>query len=288
MQRNIGFVFPHYEIPPDAAAIKDLAQGAEALGYDYVLAYDHVLGANPDRPNWRGPYNYTHAFHELFVLFGYLAAVTERLSLVSGILIAPQRQTALLAKQAAQVDVLSGGRLRLGIGIGWNSVEYDALGEEFRKRGKRIEEQVALLRALWTQELVTFEGTFDRVDDAGLNPLPVQQPIPIWFGGGADVVLRRMARLGDGWMPNTMPVARARASVDRLLYYLAEEGRTLAEFGIDIRVNLKDHNAPSRAEYIREWRTLGATHICANTLHAGYTTVQEHLRALQEFIQDVE
>src|SRR4029453_17668221 len=197
---NIGVVFPQVEIGQDPAVVRDYAQTVEGLGYTPLLVFDHLPGANPERPGgWKGPYTYRHLFHEPFVLFGYLAAVTERVELVTGILILPQRQTALVAKQAAVVDVLSRGRLRLGIGIGWNFVEYEALGENFKNRGRRSEEQIEVLRALWTKELVTFTGRWHKITDAGINPLPVQRPIPIWLGGGAEQVLRRIARLGDGW-----------------------------------------------------------------------------------------
>jgi probable F420-dependent oxidoreductase len=181
---KLGVIFPQTEIGNDPIAIRDYAQTAEALGYNHVLAYDHVLGANPDRPEgWRGPYTHRTPFHEPFVLFAYLAGLTTQLHFVTGIIILPQRQTALVAKQAAALDVLSGGRLRLGVAIGWNPVEYEALGENFHNRGRRIEEQIQVLRALWQNELVTFDGEWYHIPDAGINPLPIQRPIPIWMGG---------------------------------------------------------------------------------------------------------
>ena len=187
---RIGVVFPQLEIGNDPALIRDYAQAAESLGYDHILVYDHVLGANRETHDWlRGPYRHPDAFHEPFVLFGYLAGLTEKIELVTGILILPQRQTALVAKQAAEVDVLSGGRLRLGIGIGWNSVEYEALGEDFSNRGRRSEEQIEVMRGLWTNDLVTLNGRWHTITDAGINPLPVQRPIPVWFGGYDDRVL---------------------------------------------------------------------------------------------------
>lgn len=281
---KLGFVFPQYEIPPDPAAIRDLVQAAEEMGYDYTLPYEHVLGANPDQPGgWHGPYTHIHAFHEPMVLFGYLAGITQRLEFVTGILILPQRQTALVAKQAAQVDLLSGGRLRLGIGIGWNKVEFEALGQDFHTRGKRIEEQVALMRLLWTEPLVTFQGERERVEDAGINPLPVQRPIPIWFGGGADVVLERMARLGDGWLPNSMPLDQARAMVAKLRGYLEQHSRPADSFGIDARVNAGRLPVAEWVEQVNGWRELGATHICANTLEGSLTTVEQHLDLLRKF-----
>ena len=200
---QIGVIFPQTEIGTDPIAVRDYAQAAESLGYQHLVAYDHVMGANADsRPGWSGAYRHTDQFYEPFVLFGYLAAATQRIELVTGILILPQRQTALVAKQSATVDILSGGRLRLGIGIGWNDVEYEALGENFHDRGRRSEEQIEVLRSLWTQESVTVQARWHRITDAGINPLPSQRPIPIWFGGRADRVLRRIARYGDGWFPN--------------------------------------------------------------------------------------
>ena len=223
---RFGVVFPQTEIGADPLAIKDFAQAAEALGYQHILAYDHVIGANPaSRPGWRPPYTYRDPFHEPFVLFGYLAGLTKKIELVTGVIILPQRQTVLVAKQAAALDVLSGGRLRLGIGIGWNPVEYEALNENFKNRGRRSEEQVEVMRKLWTQELVTFQGQWHTITDAGLNPLPVQRPIPIWFGGGDDRALRRLARLGDGWFPLLGPDDKCRAAIEKIHSYAREAGR---------------------------------------------------------------
>jgi probable F420-dependent oxidoreductase len=282
---KLGVVFPQIEMPADPIAIKDYAQTAEGLGYDYLLAYDHVLGANPDRPGgWQNrPYDYQDPFQEPFVTFGYLAGLTTTLEFVTGILILPQRQTALVAKQAAQVDVLSGGRLRLGIGIGWNWVEYEALGENFRNRGKRSEEQVELLQKLWTEPLVTFKGKYHAVSDAGLNPMPVQRPIPIWFGGGADVVLQRAARLGQGWMPNSAPREVLQEKIDLIRRFVAEAGRQPEEFGIDGRISLSNRTQAQWLADVKMWRELGATHLGVNTMGAGFTSVAEHLDAVRAF-----
>lgn len=280
---KLGVVFPQTEMPADPAVIRDYAQAVEALGYDYLLAYDHVLGANPERPGgWRGTYTFRDSFHEPFVLYGYLAAVTQRLELVTGILILPQRQTALVAKQAAQVDILSGGRLRLGIGIGWNHVEYEALDENFHNRGKRSEEQIALLRALWTQTLVTFEGKYHRIPDAGLNPLPVQRPIPIWLGGTADAALERMARLGDGWISNNS-AAQFPPLLEKLNHYLQAAGRDPQSFGLDARINLRSIPANALDKEIETWRGFGVTHLCVNTMGMGFTSVDQHLEAVRRF-----
>ena len=231
---QLGVVFPQTELGADPVVIRDYAQAVEDLGYHHLVAYEHVIGAHPDRLT-RGWRLYTHEdqFHEPLVLFAYLAAVTRRLEFVTGILILPMRQTALVAKQAAELDVLSGGRLRLGVGIGRNHVEYEVMNASFHDRGRRSAEQVQVLRALWTQELVTFEGQWHTISNAGINPLPVQRPIPIWFGGGADPVLRRIARLGDGWFPQFQPGQDAEESVARLHRYARAAGRDPAEIGIE-------------------------------------------------------
>jgi probable F420-dependent oxidoreductase len=280
-----GVVFPQTEFGNDPQAIKDYAQTAEALGYDYLLVYDHVLGAHPNRdPKLTGPYTYEHPFHEPMVLFGYLAAATTRLGLVTGILILPQRQTALVAKQAAEVDVLSGGRLRLGIGIGWNYVEYDALGEDFHTRGRRAEEQIEVLRKLWTQPLVTHASAHHRIDNAGINPLPIQRPIPIWFGGAADAVFKRAARLGDGWMPaGRPPDDRVKAYIEQLYGYLEKAGRDRDSFGIDPWISIQGLSKDEWRRRVEAWRTLGASHVAVDTMRAGFATPQGHIDAIRSF-----
>jgi probable F420-dependent oxidoreductase len=281
---RIGVVFPQTEIGNDAAAIREYAQTAEGLGFKHVLAYDHVLGANPDRPGgFNGPYTYQTPFHEVFVLFSYLAGVTQALELVTGILILPQRQTVLAAKQAASLDVLSEGRLRLGVGLGWNEIEYIGLNEEFHNRGKRIEEQVALMRQLWAEPLVTFEGKWHVISDAGINPMPLKRTIPVWFGGHAEPVLRRAARLGDGWMPNYKSAADAKSDLARLDRFLEEAGRSRADFGLEPRVSFGAGDQKPWEELMRGWREEGATHLSFNTMGSGFTTPQEHIQAIQKF-----
>ena len=286
---NVGVVFPQVEIGPDPRVIADYAQAVEALGYTHILVFDHVLGANPERPGgWKGPYTYRHAFHEPFVLFGFLAAATQRIGLVTGILILPQRQTALVAKQAAAVDVLSAGRLRLGVGVGWNAVEFESLGEDFSNRGKRIEEQIALMRVLWTKDLVTFRGQWHRVSDAGINPLPMQRPIPIWMGGEREPVVRPGARLADSWMPHFRPGPEAQAVVDRLHGLVREAGRDPATFGIEGRMTLAQVPPEQRAREMAAWRRMsGITHLCVHTVGLGLKTPAEHVRALEQFRKDV-
>src|SRR6185295_10124968 len=252
----------------DPAGIRDYAQAVEAMGYTHILAYDHVLGANRDRyRDLTGPYTYRHAFHEPFVLVGFLAAATRLVELVTGILILPQRQTALVAKQAAAVDVLSAGRLRLGVGVGWNAVEFEALGERFTNRGARIEEQIEVLRALWARDLVTIARQWHRVTDAGLNPLPSRRTIPIWMGGESEPVVRRAARLADGWMPHFRPGPEAQAIVDRLHGLIREAGRDPADFGIEGRMTLAQVPPDRRADELAAWRAMrGITHLCVHTV----------------------
>ena len=291
---KLGAVFPQTEIGADPGAIKAFAQAAESLGYDYILAYDHVLGADAsNRPDWRGGYRLEHAFHEPFVLFSYLAGVTERIQLATGVIILPQRQTALVAKQAAALDVLSGGRLRLGVGVGWNAVEYEALGQDFHNRGRRYEEQVEVLRLLWTQKSVSFQGRWHSVPAAGINPLPVQRPIPIWMGGASgmgddDRVLRRIARLADGWILNQRADGTAPDDVARFREIAREEGRDPASVGIDGRVPLESANAIDQAARALEtWADLAADYAALNTMAANLATPDAHIDALRRFKEAV-
>lgn len=285
---KIGVVFPQIEFGNDVGALREYVQLVEAAGFHHLLAYDHVLGANPERPGgWQGPYTHHDPFHEPFVLFGYMAALTTRLEFVTGVLILPQRETALVAKQAAELDVLSNGRFRLGIGNGWNEVEYVALNQDFHARGRRIEEQVAVLRQLWTQELVTYQGRWHTIPDAGLNPLPVQRPIPIWFGGHADAVLQRIARIGDGWFPNYRTAVSARPSLDKLAHYLAANGRSLAHIGIEARISFGNGRADEWQQTLTDWQAAGATHISLNTMSLGFDTPQKHIAALSQFAAEI-
>ncbi|MFQ5974620.1 MAG: LLM class F420-dependent oxidoreductase [Alphaproteobacteria bacterium] len=284
---RLGVVFPQTEIGTDPAAVRDYAQAAESLGYDHLLAYDHVLGANAATHKLNGPYKHTDMFHEPFVLYGYLAAVTQKLELVTAIIILPQRQTALVAKQAAAVDILSGGRLRLGIANGWNHVEYEALGMNFHDRGRRLEEQVAVMRLLWTKDLVTFDGKWHKIADAGLNPLPVQKPIPIWFGGHADAALRRVARLGDGWFPLFAPDDKGRGKIEQLHAYAREAGRQPGSIGIESWVNIGGKSPESWADEVSRWREFGATHISVNTMNAGMSSLADHIDAVKRFKEAV-
>jgi probable F420-dependent oxidoreductase len=279
---QIGVTFPQSEIGADPVGVRDYAQAADELGYQHLLAYDHVVGADPaNRPGWQG---YTHKtmFHEPFVLFGYLAALTK-LELVTGVIILPQRQTALVAKQAAEVDVLTGGKLRLGVGVGWNQVEYEALGKDFRARGRAVEEQIEVLRLLWSREVVSYKGKYHTIVEAGLNPLPVRRTIPIWIGGSSDVVLRRVARIGDGWFPLGQPDDAMRATLERLRGYIQEAGRAPDAVGIEARVSASEGTLDDLLRQTDEWRKLGATHISLNTMGAGYKSPSEHIEAIRRY-----
>jgi len=279
---KLGVVFPQTEIGSDPAVIRDYAQAAESAGYDHLLVFDHVLGGKLERFDKLGripPYTDQSPFHEVFVLFGYLGACTRRLGLVTGIVILPQRQTALVAKQAAAVDVLTGGRLRLGVGIGWNHVEYEALREDFHTRGRRVSEQIAVMRKLWTEPVVTFKGSYHHLDRAGINPLPVQRPIPVWMGGMAEPVLKRVAQISDGWFPQFQPGDEASHTLDRVRAYIKESGRPLSAVGIEGRFSYGIGGPTEWAKRAREWRDLGATHLSVNTMGAGLTA-RGHIDAI--------
>jgi len=289
---RVGAVFPQLEIGTDPDAIAKYARTVEDLGYDHLVIFDHVLGADANRPGgWTGAYDHRSMFHEPFVLYGYLAAVTSRLRLATAVLVLGQRQTALVAKQAAEVDVLSRGRLTLGVGIGWNAVEYEALGESFTNRGRRIEEQIAVLRALWTQEVVDFKGRWHRIDRAGLDPLPVQRPIPIWMGGGWDrqkralvePSARRIARIADGWFTHVPANEDSRAVMQAFRRLVEEEGRDPATFPVEGRLPAAKSGAEEWKRGIDMVRQLGMTSVELNTMGAGYRSLDEHLEALRRF-----
>lgn len=284
---HIGATFPQTEIGSDPGAIRAYAQAVEGMGFAYTVAYDHVVGvdtaARPDYlPRGRAPvYTKATIFHEPMVLFAYLAAVTTKLGLATGIIILPQRQTALVAKQAAEIDLLSGGRLRLGIGIGWNEVEYEALGMNFRNRGARSEEQIALLREFWTKDAVTFKGKWHTVNAAGINPLPVQRPIPIFIGGSAEAVVERIARIGDGWFINGALTPENKQAIERMRKLAREAGRDPASIGIEGAVRYQvSTQMEDYAKAAKAWRDVGATHMAINTMGAGLKTAEEHLIAL--------
>ncbi len=287
---QLGVVFPQTEIGTDPAAIRDYAQAVEGAGYGHLLAFEHVLGVDPEGADGatRG-YTHESQFHEPLVLFGYLAATTERLELVTGILILPQRQAVLVAKQSAEVQVLSGGRLRLGVGVGWNEAEFVGLNENFHNRGRRIEEQIALLRALWAKSSISFEGRDHRITRAGINPLPPDGTIPIWMGGMADPVLDRVGRLADGWFPQYRDPAELAAGLERVHESARAAGRDPESIGIECRVGLADGEAESLSEAVasaRQFEQAGATHLGVNTMGAGFSSPQQHIDAIRAFAEE--
>jgi probable F420-dependent oxidoreductase len=279
---RIGVVFPQTEIGADAGAVRTYAEQVEELGFSHVLAYDHVVGADPEaHAPWTGPYDVHTMFHEPMVLFGYLAAIGS-LELVTGIIILPQRQTVLVAKQAAEVDLLTGGHFRFGVGLGWNAVEYEALGQDFSNRGRRIEEQVALLRRLWTEQSVTFDGDYERVTAAGLAPLPVQRPIPVWFGAQSPRAYERVGRLADGWFPQVPPGPKLDEALVIIGNAARAAGRDPAVIGIEGRVSWGAAGVTQVVEQAARWRDAGATHLSINTMGAGLGAVDAHLGVLAE------
>ncbi len=280
---KLGAVFPQTEVASDPIIARDLAQAVEGCGFDHLLAYDHVLGASHDRePKLIGPYTEKSRFHEPFVLFGFLAGATSRLELVTGVLILPQRQTALVAKQAAEVDVLSCGRLRLGVGVGWNYVEYDALNENFKDRGKRQEEQVELLRRLWDEPLVRFEGRYHEIDRAGILPLPGRR-IPIWFGGLSTVAYERAARLGDGFI-YAGHAEPAKQAFEETREFMHRAGRDPAGFGAELLLIGCGPDDPGRwVSELRAWKEAGGTHLSLVTLDLGLSDPQAHIDTFTKF-----
>lgn len=273
---KLGVIYPQNGLGGNPAAVREIGVAAETMGFDHLVAYDHVVGAiHADRePKLTGPYTEKDPFHDPFVMFGYLAGLTERLEFVTGILILPQRQTVLAARQAADVDLLSGGRFRMGVGIGWNYVEYDALGQDFSKRGKRVAEQVPLLRRLWSEEVVSFDGEFDTIDRAALVPRP-GRAIPIWLGGFADVALRRAVEIADGFICAD-GAADAFAQITRLDELLTEKGRDADAFGKQINM-LKAKTADDAIETALRWRDAGGTHAAVNSMGLGFATAADHV-----------
>ena len=282
---QLGALLPLGDIGGDPVTIREYAQAAESTGYDFIEAPDHVLAAREGERTGAG------LFHDPFVLFGYLAGCTNKLGFSTGVLILPQRQTALVAKQAASLDVLSGGRFRFGIGVGWNPVEYVGLNENFHNRGRRSEEQVQVLHALWAEPHVTFKGQWHTIDDAGINPLPTRRKIPLWFGGHEDVTLRRIAKWGDGWIMLAHPLgAAANAEFEKLRGYAKDAGRDPRSIGLEVWVSTGEGGPDDWRQQFQAWNAAGVTHITVNSTYrrgphkriAG-TTMADHLAAMQQY-----
>ncbi|MBA2468187.1 MAG: LLM class F420-dependent oxidoreductase [Chloroflexia bacterium] len=279
---RIGAVLPQTEIGNSLEDIRSYATGVDQIGYQHILAYDHVLSGSQEahHPKLVNRYDEHSPFHEVFVLFGYLAAIVPNIEVVTGVLILPQRQTALVAKQAATLDLLTGGRTRIGVGIGWNDIEYQGLGESFGNRGKRLEEQMDVLRTLWRDPIVSYDGRWHTVDHAGLAPMPVQRPIPLWIGGSAEVAVRRAARLADGFFPNSGSQETYERIMDILRDELQRTGRDAAAFGIEPRISVAGTSPDDWKRSWSWWRDQGATHLTINTMGGGFTSVSQHLDAL--------
>lgn len=296
---KIGALFPQFEIGTDPVAIRSFAQVADELGYTHLTAFDQIIGLNKaSRPNWTYVHDAEDMFHEIFVLFGYLAAVTSRIDFVTGVLVLPMRGTALVAKQAAEVDLLSGGRLRLGVGVGVKPEEFEACGEEFGNRGKRMDEQIDVLRKLWCADLITYAGKYHRIEDGGINPLPVQRPIPIWIGGVSEAAIRRVARLGDGWLPNFQADDTGRRGIEEMRKLALSYGRDPDKIGIEATMTIIDRSVAELKEEVEAWRAIGATHITVNTMPerwveeekrwnkadiGGLSDPKDHIDAIREF-----
>lgn len=310
---QIGVVFPTFEIGNDPGLIREFAQTAENLGYSHLVVYDHVLGAHPERPEWPrladgssfAPHTHVNPVHESMVIMGFLAGATTRIGFMTGILVLPQRQTVLAAKQAAELAVLRPGGLRLGIGTGWNAIEYEALGVDFKLRGKLIDEQVDLMRMLWANDLVEYEGTYHRVSNAGINPRP-SATIPIWFGGNTDVALKRCARIGDGWIPLLRPGDTLSEHRDRLYAYVEAEGRDPSAIGIEVFTNFMPGNQyglhkdrdPNvvlardgerwQSKLVELERLGGVTHVSLMTMDYGIPNPEDHLEAIRLYAEAVD
>jgi probable F420-dependent oxidoreductase len=296
---RLGALFPQTEIESDGGAVRAFAQAVEGLGLRHLTLFDHVVSvdsqvhadytelAHRDGATSPKPYDLDDRFHEVMVLMGYLAAVCS-LDLSTGILVLPQRQTALVAKQAAEVDLLSGGRVRIGVGIGWNRLEFTALGADFDNRAQRLEQQIDLLRRYWTQRSIDDDGTDGSVTGVGLAPRPVQRPIPIWLAGGRRRALERVGRLGDGWLPVTVDPATARAGLDVVRSAARAAGRNPDQIGIESRISCGGPDLDRAQVELGEWIELGATHIALNTMGSGLTGADAHVAALERAVRSLD
>jgi probable F420-dependent oxidoreductase len=277
---EIGVIFPQTELGGDRGAVRAYGRAVAELGYSHLAAYDHVVGGDTAvLGDLGGPYDISSTFHEPLVMFAYLAGMTD-LAFATSILIGPQRQSVLLAKQAAEVDLLTGGRFRLGLGIGWNRIEYEALGMSFSERGAILEEQIGLLRRLWTEQSVTMDGRYHQMTAVGLAPLPVQQPIPIWVGAFSPAALRRVGRLADGWFPQVRPGGGLAEALETIAEGAAEAGRDPSAIQFEGRVNFTGDDQDRFARHAERWRQAGASHLSVNTMGAGLAGVDGHIAAL--------
>jgi probable F420-dependent oxidoreductase len=283
----LGSIFPQTEIGSDPAGVRSYVQSVEQLGYTHLIVYDHVLGVDRDlQPDFVGQYDVDSTFHEPFVLFGYLAAITNSIELVTGVIVAPQRQTAVMAKQAAEVDLLSGGRLSLGVGVGWNAFEYTALGQDFHTRGARLDDQIALLRALWSRRAVTWDSRFDHMAGMGISPRPARGSIPIWIGARSDAAYRRVGRLADGWFPRVSAGPKFEHARQVVAAAARDAARDPATIGVNCRLAWNG-DLDSLVERAARWIDLGATQLSIETTGVGLTSVAEHVDALEQAMEAV-
>lgn len=289
---KLGYALPLIDVGGDPSTVRELAQAAEALGYDHLAVPDHVLGVNvASRPNWGARNTSADLFHDPFVLFGYLSGCTSRLGFSTQVLILPQRQTALVAKQAASLDLLCGGRFRLGVGIGWNQAEFTGLNENFKNRGKRSAEQIKVMQALWAEPHVTFKGEWHEIPDVGINPLPPRRRIPIWFGGHQDVTLKRVAESGDGWIMLAHPPGdEASAAFDKLRGQVKAAGRDPASVGIEVWTTMGTGDEAAWRREAQAWKQAGVTHLTLNNTFGGYhhkriasRSLAAHLSAMRRY-----
>jgi probable F420-dependent oxidoreductase len=283
---RVGVVFPQTEIGADFGVIRDFAMTVQELGFSHILVYDHIVGGDPDVYGGDMPYDIDSTFHEPFVLLGYLAAIVPRLELVTGVVVLPQRQTVLVAKQAAQIDLMTGGRFRLGVGVGWNASEFEALGQDFANRGRRSEEQIELMRRLWTDRSVTFEGHYHRTTAVGITPKPVQRPIPVWMGARSAPAYRRAGRLADGWFPMVRPGPELESALSELQRAAVAAGRDPADIGMEAKLDWTG-DVEAVVAQADLWTAAGASHASINTMGAGLQTVDDHLGALSAFADAV-
>lgn len=283
---KIGCVFPHSEIGDDMSMIRDFFQTAEGLGYDHVLCIDHILCNRESKgAEWAHYYTVDRSFHEPLTLFAYASAVTTKITFASAVMVLPQRQAPLVAKQAAEVDQLSGGRLRLGCGIGWSPEEYGGLGMNYKTRARRFEEQIEVMRRLWTEEAITFKGDFHEIDDMGINPKPVQQPIPIWIGAFQENAIRRAVRLGDGYSlnPRAEPNDETRRTLERVSQWQAEFDRDPSTYGLNATLHHWERSEAAWESDLQAWEDLGVSHVSFRTIDSNLPDPKAHLTELERF-----
>jgi len=292
---KIGAVFPQTEIESDPLILKDFAQSVEELGFNHLIAYDHVVGKNTTNiPDWKMPYSHKSSFQEPLMLFSYLAGVTTQLAFMTGVIILPQRQTALFAKQAANLDIYCAGRLRLGIGLGWNKVEYDALNADFTNRGIRMDEQIDFLRRCWTEETFVYDMDFHSMDDAGICPLPIQKPIPLWIGGTSRAAMKRAAKMGDGWLPYAQPGESAEETMQVFNALVESAGREPGSVAVENIIFMGDafgdpvRPVETAISEARLWKAAGASYISFDTMRCHFKDLNEHVRVLEKFIKELQ